>query len=113
MTGATAGLGYEASLQLLRLGLSTLIIGVRSFARGNEARRKLLADAEVQRLNPNATIKVLRLDLEDNESVVNFAETVKEETNELDSLVLSAGINLGDYRKSRMGHEMCVFRSFP
>ena len=106
VTGATAGLGYESALQLLRLKASNIIIGVRSIARGNEAKRELLSDPEVQRVNPDATIRILRLDLNDNESIIKFADSVNKESSELDVLLLNAGINLGRYTKSSTGHEM-------
>ncbi|KAH8769088.1 hypothetical protein F5883DRAFT_603875 [Diaporthe sp. PMI_573] len=41
VTGANGGLGFEASRHLLRLGLSHLIMGVRSKARGDEAATRL------------------------------------------------------------------------
>ncbi|KAL2807792.1 putative short-chain dehydrogenase [Aspergillus granulosus] len=106
ITGASAGLGKEASFQLLRLGIKTLIIGVRNLAKGYDVRSSLLADPEISHRNPTAVIKVLPLDLEDYSSVICFADKVRQETEELDVLILNAGINLGHFEKCRAtGHE--------
>ena len=106
ITGASAGLGKEASFQLLRLGVKTLIIGVRNLAKGYDVRSSLLADPEISHKNPTAVIKVLPLDLEDYSSVIRFADKVRQETEELDVLILNAGINLGHFEKCRAtGHE--------
>lgn len=108
VTGATAGLGYESSLQLLRLKASTVIMGVRNTNKGNDARERLLADSEVRRVNPEAKVKVLRLDLVDEQSVVEFANRVLSEESSLDILLLNAGINLASFKQSSAGHEMYV-----
>ena len=43
VTGSNTGLGYHASLQLLNLGLSNLILAVRDSTRGEAAKKSLLA----------------------------------------------------------------------
>lgn len=106
VTGATAGLGYESSLQLLRLKASTLILGVRSTKRGEDARQSLLADNEVRKVNPQAKVKVFQLDLVDEKSVDRFANRVLSEETRLDVLLLNAGINLARWEQSPSGHEM-------
>lgn len=108
VTGASAGLGYEASLQLLRLKATTLVLAVRNMEKGERARDAMLADSEVQRLNPDADLRVMRLDLVDFQSVVEFSNQVLEEIQSLDVLLLNAGINLAHFEKSPAGHEMCV-----
>ena len=106
ITGATAGLGYETSLQLLRLKASTIILGVRNTKRGDDARQSLLADSEVRRVNPQAKVKVSQLDLVDERSVVGFANRVLSEEARLDVLLLNAGINVARWEQSPSGHEM-------
>ena len=106
VTGATGGLGYESSLQLLRLKASKLILGVRNTDRGNDARQSLLADSEVKRVNPEAKIKVSQLDLGDDQSVAAFANRTLREEERLDVLLLNAGINLARWEQSPSGHEM-------
>ena len=106
VTGATAGLGYESSLQFLRLKASTVILGVRNDKKGNAAREWLLADSEVRRVNPQAKVKVLQLDLVDFRSIVDFANQVLREEAKLNILLLNAGINLAQFQRSPSGHEM-------
>ena len=42
VTGSNTGLGYEAALEIARLGVEKLILAVRTFSKGNEARRLIL-----------------------------------------------------------------------
>ena len=112
VTGASAGLGYEASLQFLRLKATTLILAVRDIEKGNKARDAFLADDEVQRSNPNADVRVMQLDLVDFQSVIDFADRVLRELKSLDVLLLNAGINMAHFEKSPAGNEMCVLDLF-
>lgn len=52
VTGSTVGLGLEASRQLLQLGLSRLVMGVRSQVKGDAAA------AQLRSAFPSATISV-------------------------------------------------------
>ncbi|ETS86223.1 hypothetical protein PFICI_00051 [Pestalotiopsis fici W106-1] len=87
VTGANSGIGLECSRQLLDLGLSRLIIAVRSKSRGEAAKRDLLVgrDAEKQR------VEVWLLDLEKYESITGFVERAKE-LDRLDIVVNNAGM---------------------
>lgn len=106
VTGATGGIGYEVSLQLLRLGASNLILAVRNIQKGSAARLSLLADEQVRATNAAAKIKVLELDLSDHHSVAAFASRVLRTEDRLDLLLLNAGINLAHFAKSPSGHEL-------
>lgn len=108
VTGATAGLGHETSLQLLRLKASSVILAVRNTSKGEVARDHLLADDEVRRVNSRADVKVFRLDLADLQSVVEFANHVLREVERLDVLLLNAGVSLARLERTRDGHEMYV-----
>ena len=108
VTGASAGLGYEASLQFLRLKAATLILAVRNVEKGKRARDAMLADDQVQRLNPHADVRIMCLDLVDFQSVVDFAHRVLKEVQSLHILLLNAGINMAHFERSLAGHEMCV-----
>ena len=112
VTGASAGLGYEASLRFLRLKVTTLILAVRNVEKGSRARETLLADSQVQCLNPNAEVKVMRLDLVDFQSVIEFADRVLKEVQSLNVLLLNAGVNMARFEKSPCGHEMCVLKIY-
>ena len=83
-----------------------MILGVRNTKKGEDARQSLLADNEVQRVNPKAKVKVLQLDLIDERSVASFATRVLDGESRLDVLLCNAGINLARWEQSPSGHEM-------
>lgn len=85
VTGSSSGLGFEASRQLLALGLSYLIVAVRSQAKGDLAASKLRADF------PKATVSVWLLDLESYDSVQAFAERCRT-LPRIDIAILNAGL---------------------
>ena len=68
VTGGTGGIGLEASRQLLQLGLSHLVMGVRSQAAGDTVSHALRRDF------PRATISVWVVELESYDSVREFAD---------------------------------------
>ncbi len=84
ITGSNTGVGFETARQLLDLGLSMLILAVRSEEKGKAAAAKLSPD------NPNC-VAVWHLDLSDYDSVVAFAERAKT-LHRLDIAVLNAGM---------------------
>ncbi|KAK5626611.1 hypothetical protein RRF57_002326 [Xylaria bambusicola] len=85
VTGSNVGLGLEACRQLLKLGLSHLIMAVRSQARGEVAAQNL------RREYPAATISIWTVDFESYESVCGFADRCKT-LSRLDIAILNAGI---------------------
>ena len=105
ITGANAGLGFECARQLLISCASTVILAVRNISKGEAARASLLASPEIQRKNPNADIRVLKLDMEDYKSVIAFANNVKKEVKDLHVLLLNAGIGKLGFEISVTGHE--------
>lgn len=89
ITGSNTGLGFEAARQLLQLDLSRLILAVRSQTRGDVA-----AEALRQEFS-HAQIEVWILDMEDPESVSQFA--VKCQTlGRIDMVILNAGVQNKD-----------------
>lgn len=105
ITGGNAGLGYEAARQYLTLGANRLILACRSVPKGEEAAASLRADPAVKKTNPDASIEVFELDLDDYQSGFRFSNKVKEEVKELDILLNNGGqIALG-YEKSKSNHE--------
>lgn len=106
ITGATGGIGYELSLQALRLGASDVILAVRSLQKGSKARLQLLADEKVRAQNPGASVRVYELDLGNYESVSACATRVLREEKKLDTLILNAGINLAHFERSASGNEL-------
>jgi len=73
ITGANSGLGYAAALLSLQLGASPVYIAVRTMAKGNETRNKLLADRVLKKKNPYAVVKAYELEMSTWEGVTSFA----------------------------------------
>jgi NAD(P)-dependent dehydrogenase (short-subunit alcohol dehydrogenase family) len=90
VTGSNVGLGLEASRQLLQLGLSRLVMGVRSQAKGDEAASKLRTSF------PFAIISVWILDLESYGSVRAFAQQCAT-LPRIDIVILNAGFMSTQY----------------
>ncbi|KAH8736345.1 hypothetical protein BGZ61DRAFT_490035 [Ilyonectria robusta] len=105
VTGATAGIGLEISLQLLKFGVSNLILAVRNVSKGETVRQSLISDPAVGSTNPNATIKVMKLDTENYPSVQDFASSFKAQFTDLHLLMLNAGIGTLGREFASNGHE--------
>lgn len=86
VTGGNTGLGFEAASQLLDLGLSRLILAVRSAARGEAAASKL------RPAHPKATVEVWDLDMASYDSVRAFARRVDAQLGRVDLVLLNAGV---------------------
>jgi NAD(P)-dependent dehydrogenase (short-subunit alcohol dehydrogenase family) len=84
ITGSNTGLGFEASKQLLGLGISHLIMGVRSISRGEEAAAKL-------RANSAAKIDIWHLDMESYDSIQDFVRKCQDDLRQIDFVILNAG----------------------
>jgi NAD(P)-dependent dehydrogenase (short-subunit alcohol dehydrogenase family) len=86
VTGSNCGLGFSCARQFLEIGLSRLIMGVRSQERGDAAAAQLRSDF------PAAVIDVWIVDNESYRSVQSFANRCQAELPRLDIAVLNAGI---------------------
>ncbi|KAI1623741.1 hypothetical protein EDD37DRAFT_438384 [Exophiala viscosa] len=103
ITGSNTGLGYEASRQLLSLGLSHLVMGVRSLAKGNAAASKIRA------ANPSAKIDVWALDMESYDSIQAFVRKCNDDLPRIDMVILNAGMGAMKFNAvPATGHEMTV-----
>ncbi|KAM0350233.1 hypothetical protein ACHAPU_003398 [Fusarium lateritium] len=103
ITGSNTGLGFEASKQLLSLGLSHLIMGVRSLEKGKAAAQNLNAVA------PSARIHVWQLDMESYDSVQAFAKKCESDLSRIDFVILNAGLSsTGFETATATGHEVTV-----
>ncbi|KAI1772155.1 NAD(P)-binding protein [Hypoxylon cercidicola] len=91
VTGSNSGLGFESARQLLELGLSHLIVSVRSQARGDAAADKLRNEF------PNSTISVWLLDMESYDSVTAFAKKC-ETLARIDLVILNAGLRSDQFQ---------------
>ncbi|KAK7420231.1 hypothetical protein QQX98_002886 [Neonectria punicea] len=100
ITGGNGGLGFEAGRQLLDLGLSHLILAVRSQTKGDAAAAKLREEF------PNSTIDVSIIDLAEYSSILSFCERCRNLQGAIDYVILNAGLQNGSFEKnSKTGHE--------
>jgi len=100
ITGSNTGLGLESSKQLLDLGLSHLIMGVRSLERGETVASTLRI------AHPSATIDVWSLDMQSYHSVQNFVRRCDSELRRIDTVILNAGVSPNKFKKvDQTGHE--------
>lgn len=103
ITGSNTGLGFEASKQLLSLGLSHLIMGVRSLEKGKVAAEKL------RTIGPSARIDVWQLDMQSYDSIQNFAKRCDAELSRIDFVILNAGLSPNNFALvPGTGHEVGI-----
>lgn len=105
VTGASAGIGLETCRQLLALNVTNLYMGVRNLPKGETVKNMLLQEKAVQIHNPKANIKLLKLDMDDYESIKDFCATVRADIPRVDILILNAGTGNVVYETSKTGHE--------
>ncbi|KAL2201690.1 NAD(P)-binding protein [Sarocladium strictum] len=90
VTGSNTGLGFEAARQLLALGLSHLVMGVRSLENGRAAADRLRGYSKD---SSNTKIDVWHLDMESYDSIQVFAKRCDEELpRRIDMAILNAGV---------------------
>ena len=88
VTGANSpsGVGYALSQQLLRNGVARLIIGVRTKAKGEAARKSLLADPEVK---GSPEILIYQVEMLSHDSVLAFSRAILADIPKLDIALLN------------------------
>ena len=96
VTGGNSGLGYE-SVKAFAMKGAEVVLASRSAEKGEEARAEILKDF------PEGKIKVMQLDLGDQESVSNFASVFKKSYKKLDVLLNNAGIMMTPYFTNKNG----------
>lgn len=102
VTGSNVGLGLESARQLLVLGLSHLILAVRSLEKGENAATKL-------RQNSDAKIEVWSLDMESYKSIQEFVTRCDKELLRIDFVILNAGLSPLNFEISKQtGHEKTI-----
>ncbi|RYP06576.1 hypothetical protein DL764_003075 [Monosporascus ibericus] len=108
ITGSNSGLGFECAKQLLDLGLSKLILAVRSEAKGEAAKKTLLAT----RTSKKISVEVWKLDLSYYESITTFAERTKT-LERLNIFINNAGVSKKNFENNKYsGHEESVQINF-
>ncbi|PVH97442.1 NAD(P)-binding protein [Periconia macrospinosa] len=102
VTGSNVGLGLEASRQLLQLGLTHLVMGVRSETKGNAAANLLRKEF------PMAQVSVWLLDMESYDSIRAFANRCAS-LPRIDISILNAGLTVKKFNAvPATGHETTV-----
>lgn len=104
VTGANSGLGHETAVKFAALGASTLILGVRTQEKGEQAKADIIAKTHC---SPDIFI-IETVDLSTFASVKEFASRVKARVPKLDVASLNAGIAQWKYEKSPDGFEMTL-----
>ncbi|WP_431836329.1 oxidoreductase [Cellulomonas sp. Y8] len=106
VTGANSGTGKEAARKLASAGAS-VVMAVRSVARGERARDDVLA------VHPRADVEVRRLDLADQGSVRAFADRVLADGRPVDVLLNNGGVMmLPERHQTPDGYEMQLGTNF-
>ncbi|KAH7024969.1 retinol dehydrogenase 12 [Microdochium trichocladiopsis] len=106
VTGANSGIGLEACRQLVSLGLSHLIMAVRSLEKGHAAAQQVKLSVP----SGHATkIEVWQVDMESYESIQAFARRCSSELGRLDMAILNAGLAHQKFSTlATTGHEPTV-----
>ncbi|CAI7626123.1 unnamed protein product [Penicillium discolor] len=106
ITGANTGLGREAARHALALGAGTVILGVRTISKGEEAKADIEASTGCA---DKGKVLVWPIDLESFASVQAFAARVRKhvatEGGRLDIAIMNAGIASVEYAVTRDGWE--------
>ncbi|KAJ5639336.1 short-chain dehydrogenase/reductase family protein [Penicillium longicatenatum] len=100
LTGATSGLGYEAAIKFLNLGVDSLVIGSRSLERGNRTK------AELEKVTSRpGVVQVWELEMNNFQSIKDFANRVNKDLPRVDIALLNAGLWNREYMLSPDGYE--------
>ncbi|RWA04978.1 hypothetical protein EKO27_g10124 [Xylaria grammica] len=99
VTGASGGLGLEASAELAAHGLSRIILGVRDPSECESIRSTISAK------NPDIDVQIWELEQESLPSIKAFADRAAG-LDRLDIVILNAGVKGIDYAVSKGGHEL-------
>lgn len=99
ITGATSGLGKEASKQLA-LKNASVVMAVRNLHKAEQVKEEILS------LKPESDIRVKHLDLGSLKSIQKFASEITGETDHLDVLIHNAGIMMCPFSTTEDGFEI-------
>ena len=105
VTGANAGIGFEAARALARKG-ARVILGCRSQERGAAAVQRTEAD------EPAGPVELSILDLSSLESVRGFASAFTASNDHLDLLINNAGVMMPPESKTADGFELQIGVNF-
>ncbi|KAI0556266.1 NAD(P)-binding protein [Xylaria curta] len=92
VTGANTGLGYEACKHLSQLGVGKLIMACRDTAKGEAAKKNILASTG----RPASSIDVWCINMDNYESIKSFANSASE-LPRLDGILANAGLMTAEF----------------
>ncbi len=99
VTGANAGIGFQAALNLSRMGWH-VVMACRSMDKAQRAQGEILAEV------PQASTAIIALDVSEPQSIREFGRRFSQQTGELDLLINNAGIVGTPLARNSVGHEM-------
>lgn len=99
ITGANSGIGLEAAKALSKKG-AEVILAVRNKQKGQSSVES------IQKEIPQASLKVMKLDLADLASVREFAKEFSNQFHSLDVLINNAGVMVPPYQQTKDGFEL-------
>lgn len=98
ITGGNSGIGFEAARIFAAKG-AEVILPVRNGARGEAAIQKITAES------PQASVRLMEMDLSDQASIREFAREFSDRYSSLDILINNAGIMMPSFSKTLDGFE--------
>ncbi|KAF4634989.1 hypothetical protein G7Y89_g3116 [Cudoniella acicularis] len=105
ITGATSGLGFAVALEYVKLGAKSVTITARTQVKGLTAKQAI----EVQTGTTGKDIvKVMELDMSTFAGTKTFADKVKSEVQEIDVVLLNAGIFNTKWKIGEEGYEETI-----
>lgn len=103
VTGSNIGLGLATCRQLLQLGLSHLVMAVRTQAKGDAAASQLREEF------PDAQVSVWTLEMDSYDSIRAFAARCESSLPRIDAVILNAGLAKPTFTVSEdTGHEVTL-----
>ena len=99
ITGANSGIGFELAKIVTKLH-ANVILAVRNLSRGEQAREELL------KIDENANVSVLELDLADFDSINKFTNHIIKNNIDIDFLYNNAGVYRLPYSLTKQGIEI-------
>ncbi len=104
LTGASSGIGYQASIRLLKSG-NKLILPCRDASTAKETKAKLVS------LTGSESVSTIVCDLADLKSIETMAYNLKNSENNIDTIALNAGLQYTGSKKvlrSVQGFELTI-----
>jgi len=105
ITGASGGLGLATAVHYVDLGASSVIITARTAAKGEAA--KATIEAQTSRKGKNI-VKFMALDMSTFSSISAFASQLKNQIQEIDIVLLNAGVLNTTFKVGEEGFEETI-----